>query len=382
MILLLLSIFLFNIAACEEKESTTNNDSTNDSTNMEVDDAKDDEWDLVKENVYDISKTFALPNNISISDVDFINYFIIGYDFEKNEYAFIPFDNEKYIPNISHAIYIPETKSENGLTVKYSIIKNYFVFIKGRAWEPTKTVKVYSSKNGALINEWQIEQNITVSIDNDKIILIRNDGNIQNMQYIDPVSLNKNEIINWDISQKTTSPDIDTFKIGKKGFAFTGTIYPNVNSQNTTCFGLISNDKKVHMLETMENFRFLEYESGIMIYDSDPIYGSENTPLGHFELYDANLLEKKVINPETKNETYSRVHLSKSGKYLLTGGLLDEDKCLRLYDTTINKIKYKYTFDTQIEDPIMEIISISEDQNAILVVIKSKNTTKTYLLIF
>ena len=91
-------------------------------------------------------------------------------------------------------------------------------------------------------------------------------------------------------------------------------------------------------------------------------------------------MKKLIVTPKTKNETYSRVYISKSGRYLVTGGLLSNEKCIRLYDTLKNELKAKFSFETTVKNPTMEIISISEDQNIILIVIKGTDTTKIYLL--
>lgn len=368
-------ILIINLAACKN-----NKDISKDTNSLKYNTLSDDTFKMLKENIYDISDVFKLPSTISIDKIDFTYNYVLGYDFEKNEYICIPFSSDKLKPDITRAIYIPESKGQSGQTVKFNISKNYIIFIKGRAWEPTKTITIYSLKDGSIINEWKIEQSTQVQINNEKILLIYTNNNTQSIEYIDPNSLEKKEILKWDITKKTQSPILDCVVIGDEGFAFTGTIYPNDSSQSTTCFGMIKNNKSTVYLERKENFRSLEYNNGIMIFDNEPVYGSYSPELGHFELYDVKSMKKLIVTPETKNETYSRVYISKSGRYLVTGGLLSNEKCIRLYDTLKNELKAKFSFETTVKNPTMEIISISEDQNIILIVIKGTDTTKIYLL--
>ena len=370
-------IFLINLTACKSEKPISENTSS-----LEYDISNDKSCVQITENVYDITNIFELSNNISIVQVDFEYKIILGYDFMEDKYICIPFNSENLKPDILKAIYIPETKAQSGQTVKFNISKDYIVFVKGRAWAPTKTVTAYSLNDGTVINEWEIEQNTKLQINNEKILLIKTSNNIQNIEYIDPNNLEKTEILNWDITQKTQSPILDSIAIGDNGFAFTGAIYPDENSQSTTCFGMIDNNKTTIYLEKKENFRFLEYNSGILVYDNEPVYGSHSSELGQFELYDIKTMKKVIVNPEAKNEVYSRVHISKSGKYIVTGGLLSDEKCIKLYDTVNNKLKAKFYFETTVENPTMEIISISDKENIIIAIIKGTDTTKTYLLKF
>lgn len=379
---IIIFIFLANLTACKDGKQIlepSNSSELGNTNPLEYDIFKDKRCIRITENVYDITDIFQTLSDISIAQIDFEYGIILGYDFKKDQYVSIPFNPKNLNPDMSKAVYIPESRINSGRTV--NILKDYILFVEGNAWT-SKTVTVYSLRDGSVINKWELEQNTRIQISNGKILLIETDNNIQTVEYIDPNNLEKTEILNWDITQKTQTPILDSIVAGDNGFAFIGSIYPNENLQSTTCFGMIDNNKTIVHFDKKENFRFLEYNSGILVYDNEPIYGSSSPELGQFELFDTKAMKKMIVNPEAKTELYSRVHISKSGKFIATGGLLSNENCIRLYDTVSNKLKAKFSFEIAVGNPNMEITSISDEENMIIAVIKGTDTTKTYLLKF
>lgn len=380
--ILVILFLILALSSCKNDENMSSIVSAQLSTEISTNSIFDESWSEIQPNVYDISSTFKLPSNITVSNIDLQHYYVIGYDHQSSEHVFIPINKVDLTLNTTQAIRIPEINSGSGKITKWNLIKDYFIFEKETVWQPNKTIKIYKSNDGLLVKEYETNKTTKLSTYNDKIVIILNESNMQYIQLVDLLTNTKTELMKWDVSKKTETPSFETIKIGKKGLAFIGTIYPYEDSQSTLCFGLVDKSKDLIEIRKNESFSFLEYENGIMIFDKESTYGSNAEKLGHFEMYDANTLKRTILNPITKNEAYSRIHLSKNGKYLLTGGLLEDNHCLRLYDTCNNKIINEYSIKININDPTLELISIHDNERFFIIVIKGKSVTKTFLIKF
>lgn len=388
--IMLALVFVFSFTACTEQEnnvtepvSTNTHPTSTTSATQPASEATTPtdatEWISVGENIYDISSLADSLDALTVTNILLEQRLFVCMGENIGQLYFVPFDLDKLCINTQKTF----VAQENWLS-EYSVSNKCLLFHENSWGNSAQAIRIYDLVTQNTLADWTLPRSSIVGIAKDQraVLIADTDENVQRIYLKNVDDGLEEELLIWNVSDKTEKPTITMLVQGEKGFAFVGWIYPSPNAQSVMCYGLIDYEGNLITLKQGQ-FDVSCFRGGIVLYDTTPIYGSSAEQRGLYTIYSADSLSVKEIIPETSQESaIRRIEVSENGKYILTGNSVFENGCFRIYDTEIGQMIAKFECGATTENPVRQMTSISEGDRAFVVVTLTNTDTQIYYFQF
>lgn len=379
---------LFGLAGCQDTGKPDAGVSSLSSGSSAVEDVSSAAaWVKAGEGIFDIS---AMLRDVASQQVEYAyadEHVLMGYDREAGQFVLTPYDLKTMQLQQDKEFRVTETFGGHGIAVSTDLTDSVFAIKKEDRATHQSTMMLYDYTQKASIQSFSCGSNGFIGTVKEARSILHVDSEEDGTRQT--ISIRKNSenkgtpLLQWTIKDGTKQPALHNISQGERGFAFAGTIYPSADGPSDMCYGLLDKQGHLQMLKKIDDVDTIFFRGGLMLYDTQAVYGTISTPMGHFEVYHADAMKCYAVTPDSKKEMVNKAQISSHGKYILTS-LEDTQagRCMyKVYDVAANRRIAAFDFALPNSKIVPRAASISEKETAFTLLLTDEEG-KPYLYYF